>query len=159
MNCPKCPGKLEKKTVERYEVDVCPMCEGIWFDIGELESIIKADSRDFNKIDLDRDSLDGQELSEVYDIMNTKIGKCPRCADGTEMVRAHYKKEKELYIDVCPNCKGIWLDGGEINRLRDRGLVDLKDRIDIYLSSIRWIWSKDGFNAFRRKMFGKDKKA
>ena len=46
MNCPKCVGKLEKKKVENVDIDTCFTCEGIWFDAGELEAIIKADSTD-----------------------------------------------------------------------------------------------------------------
>jgi Zn-finger nucleic acid-binding protein len=37
---------------------------------------------------------------------------CPRCS------RAMTKINKEdVIIDVCPSCKGMWLDSGEIEKL------------------------------------------
>jgi len=36
LNCPKCLGKLEEKSVENVKVDICWVCEGIWFDKNEL---------------------------------------------------------------------------------------------------------------------------
>lgn len=39
---------------------------------------------------------------------------CP--VDGTQMLKevAHM-----LVIDRCPECKGVWLDGGELDRIRE----------------------------------------
>jgi hypothetical protein len=39
--CPKCPGKLEKYTIEGLALDRCNECGGIWLDRGELEAIVK----------------------------------------------------------------------------------------------------------------------
>lgn len=39
--------------------------------------------------------------------------KCP--IDGTPMDKAAIQK---IIIDRCPTCKGIWLDGGELDILR-----------------------------------------
>lgn len=39
MQCPRCDGKLETKTFEKVEVDVCPKCGGLWLDSGELEQL------------------------------------------------------------------------------------------------------------------------
>lgn len=39
--------------------------------------------------------------------------KCPKCgADLKEETHSHAK------VDVCPDCKGMWLDAGEIDLLR-----------------------------------------
>ena len=57
--------------------------------------------------------------------------KCPKCgADLEEQTHGHVK------IDVCPDCKGAWLDAGEMDLLHQvqragggqnffRGLLDL----------------------------------
>lgn len=42
MKCPKCGGTLEEKELEKVKIDVCSKCEGIWFDKGELELLIKS---------------------------------------------------------------------------------------------------------------------
>jgi len=134
LNCPKCPGKLEEKKVEDVKVDICWACEGIWFDEGELPKVLIADSRDFKKIDVDREDLDGKEFSEVYAELDTKRGKCPRCPDSPVLERAPYTKG--VVIDVCPECHGIWLDSGEIHKLRDRTLVNWADKLYSFKSAV-----------------------
>ena len=37
---------------------------------------------------------------------------CPKC--GTKMKKL---KRNDVVLDVCPNCKGMWLDAGEIDKL------------------------------------------
>lgn len=37
---------------------------------------------------------------------------CPKC--GMELVEIKYK---EIEIDECPNCKGFWLDAGELEKV------------------------------------------
>ena len=72
MDCPRCPGKLEKKVMEGLEVDACFICEGIWFDAGELEKDITADSRDFDFIDVGREEFDGKETAEIKKELDRK---------------------------------------------------------------------------------------
>ena len=146
MDCPKCVGKLQKKLIEEVEVDSCFACEGIWFDAGELERVIKADAVDFRFIDVGREEFDGKEVAEFKEELDKKEALCPRCTDGTILVRKEYKGRHPVNIDVCPKGHGIWLDGGEIQELRNRGLVNLKDHLDVYLGFLRYVFSKAGFN-------------
>lgn len=39
--------------------------------------------------------------------------KCPVCND----VRMREVEKDGVLIDVCPNCKGVWLDRGELEKL------------------------------------------
>lgn len=39
--------------------------------------------------------------------------KCPICAD----VRMREVDKNGVHIDVCPDCKGVWLDRGELDKL------------------------------------------
>jgi Zn-finger nucleic acid-binding protein len=153
MKCPKCPGKLEKKTIENIEVDVCFVCEGVWFDAGELEEVIKRDSKDFKFIDVGREELDGAEIVDVREKLDEKTGECPRCSDGTLLIKDTYKGAHEITVDVCPKGHGLWLDGGEISKLRKRGLVNAKDQLDFHLKLLRYMWSKDGFRDFKNRIF------
>jgi len=41
--------------------------------------------------------------------------KCPKC--GTTLVKKSYKGMME--VDCCPNCRGMWLDFDELDRLED----------------------------------------
>lgn len=123
MKCPKCVGKLKEKNVENVKVDVCWVCEGIWLDGKELEKVLEADSKDFKLIDIDREELDGKEVAELYKELDAIIGKCPKCAEEIILETTSYPRG--ISVDVCPKCKGIWLDGGEIKKLRDRTLIKL----------------------------------
>lgn len=38
---------------------------------------------------------------------------CPICDD----VRMREVQKDDVMIDVCPNCKGVWLDRGELEKL------------------------------------------
>ena len=152
MDCPKCVGKLQKKKVERVEVDACFSCEGIWFDASELEAVIRADSRNFDFIDVGREELDGEEFKQLKEELDAKDGKCPRCEDGTKLSKQSYPGSKKIQLDVCPKGHGLWLDGGEIKALRKRALVDLKDQADFYLEILKRVFSKEGFQElFKRK--------
>lgn len=155
MDCPKCVGKLGKKIIESIEVDVCFVCEGIWFDAKELEEVVKKDSRDFQFLDVGREEFDGKEAAEFKKNLDAKTGKCPRCSDGTALASREYKSKHRINVDVCPKGHGVWLDGGEIKELRNRGLVSLKDQADFHLEFLKYIFSKDGFRAIMRQVLGK----
>lgn len=42
--------------------------------------------------------------------------KCPSCPDTTLVM----SDRQGVEIDYCPNCRGIWLDRGELDKLLDR---------------------------------------
>lgn len=153
MDCPKCVGKLEHKTAESVELDVCFVCEGIWLDAGELEKVIEADSRDFKSIALGKDELDGKEISGLEAELDKKDAICPRCGNGIKLLHKEYQVKHTVNVDVCPKCSGIWLDGGEIKELRKRGLVNAKDKIEDNVAFLKYIFSRDAFRQFIRDMF------
>ena len=40
MRCPKCGGTLHSAPFHQIQVDRCPDCHGVWFDHGEVESLM-----------------------------------------------------------------------------------------------------------------------
>lgn len=42
--------------------------------------------------------------------------KCPVCKDVTLLM----SEKKGIEIDYCPECRGIWLDRGELEKLLER---------------------------------------
>ena len=44
--------------------------------------------------------------------------KCPRCGQA-DLVATD---RQEIEIDVCPSCRGVWLDRGELEKLIQRSL-------------------------------------
>ena len=125
MKCPKCPGMLREITIGDVKVDICWICEGIWFDKGELEKILKSDSSDFQLDNLGQAEMDGKEAAHLKKEINDKIGVCPRCEEKTKLQKEEYLPNKKLEIDICPKGHGIWLDGEEVQLLRNRTLVDI----------------------------------
>lgn len=49
--------------------------------------------------------------------------KCPVCVD-TKLVMS---ERKGIEIDYCPDCRGIWLDRGEIDKIIERSLEDVAE--------------------------------
>ncbi|MFP6561071.1 zf-TFIIB domain-containing protein [Paraburkholderia sp. B3] len=42
--------------------------------------------------------------------------KCPQCPDAT----LTFADRQGVEIDYCPQCRGVWLDRGELDKLIDR---------------------------------------
>ncbi len=118
MDCVKCEGQLEKLRVGRIEVDQCPQCSGIWFDFGELEEALQAADVDRLKNRVDNNA--GHDALEAP---------CPVCGGRGKMVPVKDMKHG-LHIDTCTVCYGHWLDGGELEALREKGL--LESMIDLF---------------------------
>jgi len=150
MDCPKCPGVLQPTTIEKVEVDVCPTCEGIWFDPGKLKTILRRDEFDFHNMDLDDEEFSGKPEEFAGFDLDLKLGNCPHCADGTKLAPSLYDHKHQVQVDICPKGHGLWLDGGEIQKLRHRGLVNVFDLLDYYTELTNFAFSKKGFLTLMR---------
>jgi len=140
MDCPKCLGKLNKVEIKFHEiadmpsqkgalittleVDQCFVCNGVWFDTGELEKYIekKLTIVDSPVIDLD-----------IMLDLDKKIAKCPRC--NIEMVKKPAPLDKNITIDFCEKCRGIWLDSAEIDRIEAKN-ISVKQKIGLFIKSL-----------------------
>ncbi len=47
--------------------------------------------------------------------------KCPNC--NVSLVMAD---RSGIEIDYCPECRGVWLDRGELDKIIDRSLLNIK---------------------------------
>ncbi|HEY0828266.1 MAG TPA: zf-TFIIB domain-containing protein [Bacilli bacterium] len=54
--------------------------------------------------------------------------KCPVCQD----VRMREVDKNGVHIDVCPDCKGVWLDRGELEKLTQSVREVRKEYDDFY---------------------------
>jgi len=111
MQCPACGRALTQRTVADVTVDVCDGgCGGIWFDNWELR-----------KLD-DREEAAGEALLDVrrdhaVTVDHDADWGCPRCGHPA-MTRHFYSPRREVEIDECPRCGGVWLDAGELATIR-----------------------------------------
>jgi Zn-finger nucleic acid-binding protein len=104
MNCPKCQRATQEMTIEGVELDFCPSCKGMWFDKDEVAFMAE----------LPRDIPD---ISEVEKGARKTDYDCPRC--GSKLEEMKFIQAQDLLIDRCPQCKGIWLDEGELSKLEE----------------------------------------
>ncbi len=56
MVCPRCVASvLEQRRREDVEVDVCPKCQGVWLDHGEMAKLLAAEVAERRERELVRD--------------------------------------------------------------------------------------------------------
>jgi len=97
--CPRCGVPMY--VVERggETLDTCRKCGGIWFDPTELDDLVGKGSAVELLISIS-DQLKGEGLL------------CPDCDRG--MVT---KEVYGVYVDHCTDCKGVWMDAGETEKV------------------------------------------
>ncbi len=111
MKCPACSNTLQQMTAGDVQVDICKNgCGGIWFDNFELKKFDEPhESEGESLLEIERD--------ENLVIDRTKRFNCPKC-DNIVMMRHFFSVKKEVQVDECPGCGGIWLDAGELGKIR-----------------------------------------
>ena len=105
--CPSCDTDLTEEEFHHTMVDRCEECGGIYFDAGELESILKI-------VELYTGTkLKEPDIDTLENVEQDRKLRCP--ADG-----AIFEKHEigGQIIDICPECRGIWLDAGELFALK-----------------------------------------
>lgn len=109
MHCPKCEdSELVAQTIDGVEVDHCPGCEGTWFDASELRALL--DSGNPHVSELLEEGQDPERLNRLR-------ARCPR--DGQRLLAVLDARTHRTRLDLCRECGGVWLDGGEFRRLRE----------------------------------------
>lgn len=114
--CPHCREALERLQVSvgtGIELDRCARCMGIFFDPGELSSVL-------SQADTQREHVDRQRLRALTELAASESARpvryvpCPDC--GNLMNRTVYGRRSGVVVDRCRD-HGTWLDGGELKRL------------------------------------------
>ena len=120
MDCPACDRSLEPVEVSGLELEICRGgCGGVWFDNYELE-----------KVDERKESA-GEALLDVgrapdVEVDHERPRACPSCREAV-MRRHFFTVKREVEVDECPACAGVWLDAGELSEIR-RQFDDAEDR-------------------------------
>ena len=106
MKCPKCKTEtLAEFKVETIAEDRCSSCDGTWFDAQELSELLADDAKKVASL----------RRGSAHEELNGRKGNCPR--DGGDLLRVYSAIDKSVILDACPECHGIWLDGGEFEKL------------------------------------------
>jgi len=109
MICPVCGKDMLVAEFKGIELDYCPGCRGVWFDAGELETLLETAG-----LPGDNRFLEG--ISHIPDAAaDEKKYRCPVCM--RKMKKIYIDTEKKIVTDVCNGGHGIWFDGGEVTSL------------------------------------------
>jgi Zn-finger nucleic acid-binding protein len=103
--CPNCQDVNLSKTQCEKElfVDYCKKCGGIWLDRGELTELASLSRFYINHLDSGGEAV----------IIN-RVRECPHCEVVLQPM--HPREHPDITIDRCPDCKGMWLDRGELRQ-------------------------------------------
>jgi len=94
--------------MEDIEIDICPQCEGAWFDEDELRKAKDVEIDDLQWLDFEI-----WKHEDRFQIGEASV-KCPACR--ARMARLTYENT-DVEVDACPDCRGVWLDGGEFEKI------------------------------------------
>jgi Zn-finger nucleic acid-binding protein len=112
---------MEAIEYEGVEVDRCKNCKGIWFDVGESESLFGEDAA--SALDIGDPSV-GQRTNKIDRY------RCPRCDGG--MMRRLGAKQKQIKYEECTSCRGMFFDAGEFTGLVREAVSELLKRRDTH---------------------------
>jgi hypothetical protein len=131
MKCPACGRALQTILVGDVSVEVCKGgCSGLWFDNYELR-----------KFD-DPHETAGEALlnvprDETVKVDYTRKRNCPKC-EKVVMLRHFFNVKRQVEIDECPRCAGVWLDYGELGMIRKTHMSqqDLEKAVEEYFTEV-----------------------
>jgi Zn-finger nucleic acid-binding protein len=110
LDCPNDGSKLDRRSFQGTTIDFCDTCGGGYFDKGEIESLLEAgvNEQEFNK----------KQVPSFRDY-SSPVGTCPRC-DGVMETVTRSSEHKDYRIFVCKECRGIWLNKGIYQAIKDK---------------------------------------
>ncbi len=117
MKCVGCGGNLTTGSTGIVEIDYCTACGGTWFDKDEIESVDAPAEPIPQDLPVDESKLTVKPLS--FDFKENGARSCPKCGDGV-LCRNLFGVSHPVEVEQCLTCSGIWLDGGELKRIRDQ---------------------------------------
>lgn len=98
MKCPIHNSELVSSIWNNQPIKRCKACSGVWLNDAQLKQVIRNGYDNYRKIfDLD---LIARDLI------------CPEC--NSTLFEVEYKN---IRIDICIKCKGVWFDSGELQEL------------------------------------------
>jgi Zn-finger nucleic acid-binding protein len=113
--CPRCHiflQTIDLQLGEKFLIERCERCLGLFFDPGELEAF-------FEKTVTNVHAIDRQRLDEVQNVKRSRdypvtYIDCPVCRKL--MNRINFASRSGVIADQCRD-HGMWLDGGELRQI------------------------------------------
>jgi Zn-finger nucleic acid-binding protein len=111
MNCPRCHSEVAERAMGTGRAATCGSCGGAWIPFGCIEMVMPrlAELAPGGAVEPPPAGDAGDKL------------KCPEC--GGDLVTVKSGEVRGLAIRTCLVCFGRWVDGGELGKLKRRGLL------------------------------------
>ena len=111
MRCPACLHPLHRFKAGTVTLDGCDGgCGGIWFDHLKLSKVTTKHSKAVIKVV----EIRADPNVRVHD---DDVRECPHC-DNVTLEKKLYSLGSGVIMDRCPECQGVWLDHGELDKIR-----------------------------------------
>ncbi len=140
--CPHCSVALREVNARACSgylivLDQCPQCGGIWCDRWELFPLAADEAARL-------DPVDTKSLGASARKGGVATGRCPRCAIPLRRFRDPVLPA-DTRIERCRVCDGMWLNRGELARVKRRAAARARPRDDAlerlaasYAASSKW---------------------
>ena len=102
--CPICSNSMLVLEFDGIDIDWCERCRGLWFDVGELELLLKRHGSGADPV-----------WSERSEVDHIEGGKCPRCR--SRLRDFDPGDSPGPTISTCPMGHGVWCPSGAISGL------------------------------------------
>jgi Zn-finger nucleic acid-binding protein len=104
--CPRCHVPLLAEEYGDIVMEHCERCGGRWMDPEDLKAVL----------DIIRLPIHGSTVRTGIDLTDVQENAaCPRC--GVPMEPFNYASDSGIVLDKCRTCGGLWLDGGDLERV------------------------------------------
>ena len=117
-DCPRCRETLVAHILQTggksVEIDRCGRCFGLFFDPGEVDSVLDGIETRADTVDHRQLMMLVEQETPVESIDQVAYVPCPDC--GQLMHRRQFGQRSGVVADTCKE-HGLWLDGGELRRL------------------------------------------
>jgi uncharacterized protein len=112
LRCPKDAGPMQRVSIGSMVIDRCASCGALWFDVGEIEKVLRMK----RKVSMELDA--GAVAPRQAEGATRREGlKCPR--DGESLKRRAFPEQSHIMVDECTFCHGMLLDSGELKDASD----------------------------------------
>ncbi|SHE19864.1 zf-TFIIB domain-containing protein [methanotrophic endosymbiont of Bathymodiolus puteoserpentis (Logatchev)] len=115
--CPHCEQTLQTIQLQLDDIlfiERCADCFGLFFDLGELETLLNHAVNGVQSINLVH--LDNINIDRYQKNRPVKYIKCPVCQEF--MRRTNFAQKSGVIVDSC-RAHGLWLDSGEVTHLME----------------------------------------
>lgn len=106
-------------------VDRCNSCGRLWLDDGEMQRLLR-----------DKGAVEGADAGPFgRESARAALGDrvCPR--DQRELLEIKHPQRPDVTIEICPACRGVLLDAGELRQISGQEAAGWLDKMR---KLVRW---------------------